>query len=385
MNACFSSSTECWPIEGTIITNVAGNGEQGLKDGPVIDAHFNAPTGIVHDSKVNHTYVLDLYSNSIRLIDHEGKPEPTVSTFAHLKSKTTLPWNFILIPEACRTSDRHLVFGTMSGIYSVSSDGQTITLFAGHDKLWGFLDGPIESARFHDVTAMAIDSQNRLLICDRNNHRIRSISLAIDQPSQVITIAGSGELGHQHITHQNPFMATFHSPRGICVDDKDTIVIIDDFNHMISRIDAHSGAVTTFAGANGGWGQSDGLGGQASFYIPLCILFDQQTRNFFISDVSSIRVINSKGLVTTIVGSTYFDEDGKIVKFHYPSGMALESVTQPLHYNNWINDRPEFQYWPPGLLDIVMDYLPQIVSLLITDGSNHRIKRVCAELPWSHH
>ena len=58
----------------------------------------------------------------------------------------------------------------------------------------GFQDGAAAAAMFHGVRAMLQLPDGRVLVVDRNNHRLRMLSTDLQQVS---TVAGDGERGHR--------------------------------------------------------------------------------------------------------------------------------------------------------------------------------------------
>jgi DNA-binding beta-propeller fold protein YncE len=52
------------------VTNVAGSGEKGSKDGPLMEAAFNEPAGIAFAG--NQLYVADTNNHAVRVVDLEA-------------------------------------------------------------------------------------------------------------------------------------------------------------------------------------------------------------------------------------------------------------------------------------------------------------------------
>jgi len=191
--------------------------------------------------------------------------------------------------------------------------------------------------------------------------------------------------------HKNPLKATFASPYKVCLDNDDNIFIVDEDNYRIRRIDCKSGEVTSIAG-NGQSTIIDGIGDRASFEYPSSIVWDPKSKSLFVGDDGSIRKITLgqspegkiQGEVITVTGSLErgcIDRDGKTARFEHIQSLTLEdSEYRDTEWMNHIMNLEYFMLWPPGVLDIVLMFLPTFVSLLLTgtfsDEDNHFIRRV---------
>ncbi len=123
--------------------------------------------------------------------------------------------------------------------------------------------------------------------------------------------------------------ARFYNPSGVVMDGSGTLYVADKDNHVIRKITSN-GEVTTFAGAPGVPGSTDGLGSAARFSQPVGIALDG-AGNLYVSDSSSnlIRKITSAGSVSTIAGLANYsgsaDGTGSAARFKGPAGLAVDS------------------------------------------------------------
>ena len=118
--------------------------------------------------------------------------------------------------------------------------------------------GPAIRAQLNEPYEVRFDSRGNMLFVGMRNHVVRRV----DAASGIIsTLAGNGEPGDQG--DGGPARhARFRNPHSITLDAADNIYIADISNHRVRRIDARSGLIETVAG-NG----SRGLpvdGGQAT-------------------------------------------------------------------------------------------------------------------------
>ena len=92
-----------------------------------------------------------------------------------------------------------------------------------------------------DPRAVAVDSQQRIYILERNGNALRRVN----PDGRIVTVAGTGEKGFQ----DGPALqAMFGSPKHICVDGQDRVIIADDANSAIRSYDPVTEMVSTLLG-----------------------------------------------------------------------------------------------------------------------------------------
>lgn len=248
-----------------VASTLAGNGTAGGADGAGAAATFNGPCGIAVDPQ-GYTYVADIAGHRIRKITPDG----VVSTLAG------------------------------SGVA-------------------GYADANGLSAQFTNPNAIALDSQNNLIVADYGASRIRKVT----QAGAVTTLAGNGTAGY---LDGNGVNAVLDHPCGVAVDAAGNIFFTDRSNHRIRKIDT-SGNVTTFAGSTLGY--KDATGVNAQFNFPHGIAIDGYG-NLYVGDRSNncVRKITPAGVVTTFAGSTTAgsaDGTGTVATFNFLHGVAVDS------------------------------------------------------------
>jgi len=361
----YNSLTDCEKL--TVSTLVGGRGI-GSVDGPLETAHLGYPRAIVHEEANNGgssiTYIVDVDNTNIRCIQD--------GTIRSLAKFIINPTALYLIPEQFRTANQHLLCGSRNTICAVSKDGNISDMSI-----------PLVFDNI-SISSIVMDSRGHVLFCEPLKHMIHEIIHFDAKSCGIITFAGTGSVGS--LDHQNPLQAQFNYPSAICLDEDDNVFVADAENHRIRRIDGVTGSVTTVAG-NDWSAYVDGLGDQAFFAYPTSICWESKSQVLFVGDLHSIRRITfpgdkTKGLVTTIAGSHLWgcvDGDGMTARFHSISSLAIESAEcYSSEWRSFVQNLRCFYTWPPGVLDIVLHYLPSFVSLLVADGENHRIRRVCS-------
>jgi len=120
-----------------------------------------------------------------------------------------------------------------------------ITTVAGNGRQGYSGDGgPATEAMLNEPHEVRFDSQGNLLILEMRNHLIRRV----DAKSGLIsTLAGDGVAGDRG--DGGPArQARFRSPHNFALDEHDNIYISDILNHRVRRIDKKSGRIETVVG-----------------------------------------------------------------------------------------------------------------------------------------
>ncbi len=282
---------------GGMVSTIAGNGEFSFVDGASDTASFRSPRGVTIDASGN-IIVADRNNNRIRSIDASG----VVNTIAG-------SGEFSFVDGASDTASFRSPTGVAIGalgnivvadsnnhrIRNISPDG-TVTTIAGGES--GFADGASATAEFSSPVGVAIDTGVNIIIADASNHSIRNITL----DGTVTTIAGIS----RGFTDGASATAEFSSPVGVAIDGVGNIIVADNNNHSIRSI-APDGTVTTVAGSSLGF--ADGIGGDAQFFGPFGIAIDA-SGNIIVADQNnhSIRKIDRNNFI--LVGTPSCDDIG---------------------------------------------------------------------------
>jgi sugar lactone lactonase YvrE len=314
--------------------------------GPATDAVLNDPTGIYIDN-YGAIFVAERKQHRIRRIFHG-----VISTVAG-NGRSGFSGDGILASRA-RLSHPGGLVGDNSGnlfladtlnhrIRRISSDG-TVTTVAGNGER-GFVGdgGPAVEARLRSPTDVCLGSTGALYVADFENHRIRQIS----SDGTMTTVAGNGRAGFSG--DGGPAIeASLNTPYGVEVDQQGNLYVADSKNHRIRKV-SRDGMITTVVGTGiAGFSGDGGMATAAQLNSPQA-LFITLSNDMYINDEHNhrIRKVAPSGIIETVAGN------GK-ASYAGDGGRATQAS---------LND-PE---------DVWVDTAG---NLFITDGDNHRIRKV---------
>jgi DNA-binding beta-propeller fold protein YncE len=164
---------------------------------------------------------------------------------------------------------------------------------------------PAVRARLSLPGGLVVTEDGTILVVDFGNHRIRRI----DPKTRLIsTIAGTGEAGFSG-DGGPASLATLARPENATLDAQGNLVIVDEYNHRIRRVDRRTGIISTIAGSGRkGFGGDGGSALDAAFDQPEGIAADT-AGNLYIGDTQNNRIRRidaATGVITTVAGSGEF-------------------------------------------------------------------------------
>ncbi len=165
----------------------------------------------------------------------------------------------------------------------------------------GHTDGDFQQASFNHPQGLAF-YKDRLLVCDTDNHLLRTIHL---KQGRVSTWAGTGEQAEYGAQGGPALSAALSSPWDITIHEAYAYLAMAG-NHQVWRYSFEELTVEVFAG-NGYENIVDGPRLQAQLAQPSGITHNQQNLYWADSETSSIRALDWKsGEVRTVVGHGLF-------------------------------------------------------------------------------
>lgn len=307
------------------VTTLAGlKGTAGAADGTGSAAKFNNVYGIAVDGAGN-AYVGDRMNHAIRKITPAG----VVTTFAGTLQATgsvdatgnDARFNQPLGITIDGSGNLYVADGSNQVIRKVTSQA-VVTTIAGAFGSGGAIDGTGFDARFNSPHGIAVDSSGNIYTAEYGGQAIRKIT-----PSGVVSTF-AGAKGISGTADGIGTMARFYQPQGLAFDDSGNLYVADSGNHAVRMI-TPEGVVTTYAGAMGVSGSTNGTRTNARFFCPVGIVFDG-FGNMYVAerDNRCIRKITSDGVVSTLAGlpgsSGLSDGYGNNASFSSLHGIAMD-------------------------------------------------------------
>lgn len=179
---------------------------------------------------------------------------------------------------------------------------QVVSTFAGTGKK-GFAGdgGPADQAQLSNPFAVTRGPDGMIYLCDVDNHRVRRI----DGKGIITTYAGNGNKAYTG-DGGPATAAALNQPYELAWDKNQNLYFVEIGNHVVRRVDAKSGVITTIAGTGkAGFGGDGGPATKAQLSQPHSLAFDAD-ENLYICDIANhrIRKIDTKtGIITTWAGN----------------------------------------------------------------------------------
>ncbi len=162
--------------------------------------------------------------------------------------------------------------------------------------------GAAASARINNPYGLAAGPDGALYVCEIGNHVIRRVDL---KTGAISTVAGNGKMGYSG-DGGAATQASLNEPYEIRFDKAGNMFFVEMKNHIIRRVEAKTGIISTVAGTGQpGFAGDGGPAVQAQFRQPHSIAFDPQG-NLLVCDIGNHRVrrVNLKtGIIDTYAGN----------------------------------------------------------------------------------
>jgi hypothetical protein len=283
------------------VTTLAGlAGMPGRTDGTASAARFYFPEGVATDPTGN-VYVADTANSTIRKID----PAAVVTTLAGAVAGSTdgtgtaASFNLPYSVGVDASSGTIFVADTGNAELRKLTAAAVVTTVAGKRQSRGSQDGNGAAASFSYPMGIAADAAGIIYVADYANQTIRRVTIAGD----VTTLAGSATIGGY--ADGLAGAARFSYPTAVATDAGGNVYVVDAGNLVVRKI-TPTGLTATLAGMAGVPGYTDGTGSAARFYFDFngwpSIALDG-AGNAFVTDNTTIRRISPTGDVTTFAGA----------------------------------------------------------------------------------
>ena len=180
---------------------------------------------------------------------------------------------------------------------------QTIATVAGTGKPENNGDGgPALKTNISQPFGVEFGPDGALYVCEVGHHRVRRVDL---NSGEITTVAGNGTEGYSG-DGGPATKAALNEPYEIRFDKSGNMFFVEMQNHLVRKVDAKTGLITTVAGTGkAGFGGDGGPATAAQFSSPHSIALDDQG-HLYIADIGNHRIRRvdaQSGIVTTIAGT----------------------------------------------------------------------------------
>ncbi len=179
----------------------------------------------------------------------------------------------------------------------------TLRTIVGDTSLTGSGDGhQADSAQLRNPDGLCLDTAGNIYIAEWYNHVIKKVDVHTGLISTICGTAVGGFGGD----NGPATAAQLQHPHGICTDATGHLYIADYSNQRIRKIDLTNGTITTIAGnGTNGYSGDDGLATAASLSFPNSVSTDTAGNVYFAETGNSTirRIDAATGIITTVAGT----------------------------------------------------------------------------------
>lgn len=241
-------------------------------------------------------------------------------------------------------------------VTSAASRAATIDTVAGTGKPADAGDGgPALQTNVGDPFGVEIGPDGALYITEVRNHRVRRLDL---KTGNLTTVAGNGTKGYSG-DGGPATKAQLNEPYEVRFDKAGNMLFVEMMNHLVRKVDAKTGIISTVAGTGrAGFSGDGGPATKAEFKNPHSIALDANDA-IYIADITNhrIRRVDPKtGNVESIAGTgdKKLPTDGQIAKGNPilgPRALFIDGATM------WIALREGNSVWRMNLGDGVLKHV----------------------------
>lgn len=347
-------------------TTLAGTPAASGVDGTGAAARFYFPSGVATDAQGN-VFVADRSNHVIRKITPAGAVT-TLAGRTGVSGEVDGPAELarFYYPTGLTLDTAGNIFVADMNVIRKITPAGVVSTIAGKRDGASYVDGPGTSARFSEITAVAVAADGTLYVADMGNRIIRKITPAglvstfagepntrlppadgigtaarFDQPYALaldaagnLFVTDSNASGIRKITPGGVVSTLAHldtSSCGIALDSAGNLYVTDRGSSLLKKI-TPAGVVSTLAGQSGQRGHADGTGTGARFNFPQGLAADASGTLYVADTVNGmIRKVSPAGAVSTLAGRYVdlnggaADGQGAAAQFSGPKAMAVDA------------------------------------------------------------
>lgn len=210
-------------------------------------------------------------------------------------------WGVLLMWNSGRK--KSLLLLCLVGLCAVSSSADDVLTVAGNGEETPLqLNGSATAVAVAQPFGLTTGPDGALYVCEVGLHVIRRIDL---QSGESRVVAGSGRSGWSG-DGGPALQASLNEPYEIRFDSRGNMIFVEMKNHLVRRVDASTGIISTIAGdGKPGFSGDGGPATEAQLKQPHSIALDKAD-NIYICDIGNhrIRMVDSaSGMIRTFAGT----------------------------------------------------------------------------------
>ena len=202
--------------------------------------------------------------------------------------------------------------GALDKVQKISAKTGIITTVAGGGDTGSSSEygdgGPATSATLKFCAGLALDTNGNIYIADQDNHLIRKVTAST---GIITTVAGDGRKGRTNI-NVAATSTSLNNPLDVAVDASGNIYIADSGNGQIQKVTARTGIITTIAGSGvllgGFYPRKSANATEFGMNGPTGVALDSAGNVYIaggIFDQCIFKVTVSTGNISVVVGSAF--------------------------------------------------------------------------------
>ena len=198
---------------------------------------------------------------------------------------------------------RTALIALLLAVFAAGGFAQTIETIAGTGRPEnGGSAGAALKTNIGEPFGVEIGPGGGLYICEVRNHRVWRLDL---KSGQLKVVAGNGKAGYAGDGGQAT-EALLNEPYEVRFDKAGNMLFVEMKNHLVRKVDAKTGVISTIAGTGKqGFGRDGGPAIRAQLSTPHSIALDAED-NLYIADIGNhrIRKVDAKtGVIESIAGN----------------------------------------------------------------------------------
>lgn len=213
-----------------------------------IDTPIDGPTALAIDSN-GHLYVASLYEDNVRSVDLRTGTITTVAgngkECCYKENSKATEVSLDSVWALAVNSHGDLLIAEDTQVRKVDARTGLISTVAGNGESGHTADGLLAtSTSFVLIWGLAIDAGDNLFIADKGQGKIFKVETGSGPAGKVVRVAGSGIAGLEG--DGGPALdASFGSVGSIAFDRTGNLIVADEYNCRVRRMDGKSGIIDT--------------------------------------------------------------------------------------------------------------------------------------------